>query len=152
MIFRIDHINIVVTDLDRMIEFYTMLLGLKLTKRVTITGDWVAATVKLPEVHADVVYLDLAEGPRVELIRYNVPKLERPAGVDKPNSPGLRHFAFTVQDIDGVAGRLRERGVQFFSDVQSVPETQVTYAGGVRKRIVYFQDPEGNLLELCEYR
>ena len=30
--------------------------------------------------------------------------------------------------------------------------TQVTYAGGVRKRLVYFHDPEGNLLELCEYK
>jgi hypothetical protein len=36
--------------------------------------------------------------------------------------------------------------------VQSVPDSQVTYAGGVRKRLVYFRDPEGNLLELCEYR
>jgi len=27
-----------------------------------------------------------------------------------------------------------------------------TYAGGVRKRLIYFADPEGNLLELCEYR
>ena len=32
------------------------------------------------------------------------------------------------------------------------PDTQVTYAGGIRKRLVYFHDPEENLLELCEYR
>ncbi len=152
MLSRIDHLNLVVTDLDRMIEFYTEVLGLKLTKRVTISGEWVAATVGLPEVHADVVYLDLAEGPRIELIRYNVPAMDRPQNIDKPNAPGLRHFAFTVTDIDAVAGRLRDRGVRFFSDIQSVPSTQVSYAGGVRKRIIYFRDPEGNLLELCEYK
>jgi hypothetical protein len=28
----------------------------------------------------------------------------------------------------------------------------VTYSGGVRKRLVYFRDPEDNILELCEYR
>jgi catechol 2,3-dioxygenase-like lactoylglutathione lyase family enzyme len=33
-----------------------------------------------------------------------------------------------------------------------VPSSQVTYANNVRKRLVYFRDPEGNLLELCEYR
>ncbi|HEX8521680.1 MAG TPA: VOC family protein [Tepidisphaeraceae bacterium] len=152
MLSRIDHVNLVVTDLDRMIDFYTILLGLKVTKRVTISGDWVAATVGLAEVHADVVYLELPEGPRIELIRYNAPALQRPADIDRPNAPGLRHFAFAVSDIDGIVSRLRERGVKFFSDIQSVPTTQVTYAGGVRKRIVYFQDPEGNLLELCEYR
>ncbi len=149
---RIDHVNIVVTDLDRMIEFYVSLLGLKLTKRVTISGDWIGATVGLNDVHADVVYLDLPEGPRLELIRYNNPHLDRPANVDRPNAPGLRHFALAVNDIDSIVSRLRDRGVKFFSDIQTVPDAQVTYPGGVRKRIVYFQDPEGNLLELCEYR
>ena len=41
--------------------------------------------------------------------------------------------------------------VRVFSVIQTVPDSQVTYAGGVRKRLVYFHDPEGNLLELCEY-
>ena len=45
-----------------------------------------------------------------------------------------------------------ERNPTVFSDVQSVPDSQVTYAEGVRKRLVYFRDPEGNILELCEYR
>jgi len=149
----IDHVNIVVQDLDRMVAFYRDALGLKETKRVTISGSWVASTVGLPEVQADVVYLDLASGPRVELIRYNRPAMERPAGIDRPNAPGLRHIAFRVDDIEAVVERLRAVGVRFFSDgVQQVPETQVTYAGGIRKRLIYFTDPEGNLLELCEFK
>jgi glyoxylase I family protein len=78
--------------------------------------------------------------------------LHRPPNVDLPNAPGLRHLAFRVDDIDAAAGRLHLAGIKLFSDVQTVPSTQVTYAGGVRKRLVYFQDPEGNLLELCEYK
>jgi glyoxylase I family protein len=103
-------------------------------------------------VHADVVYLDLATGPRIELIRYNRPPMQRPAGIDKPNAQGLRHMAFRVDDIDAIVAKLSAAGVKFFSSIQTVPDAQVTYAGGVRKRIVYFQDPEGNLLEFCEYR
>ncbi len=148
----IDHVNIVVADLDRMVAFYRGVLGLKETKRVTITGDWVAATVGLPEVHADVVYLDMQSGPRIELIHYNRPPMPRPAEIDRPNAPGLRHIAFRVDDIDAIVAKLAATGVKFFSDVQRVPDSQVTYAGGVRKRIIYFQDPEENLLELCEYR
>jgi len=149
---QIDHINLVVEDLDRMIAFYQDALGLKVTKRATITGDWIGATVGLKDPHADVVYLDLDAGPRIELIRYNHPKLDRPPNVDKPNAPGLRHFAFRVDDIDALVVRLKQVGVRFFADVQKVPDSQVTYAGGIRKRLVYFQDPEGNLLEFCEYR
>jgi len=148
----IDHVNIVVDDLERMVAFYRDKLGLRETKRVTITGDWVATTVGLSDVHADVVYLDLQSGPRVELIRYNRPHMSRPAGTDKPNAPGLRHMAFRIDDIDALVAKLSAAGVKFFSSIQAVPETQVTYAGGVRKRIVYFQDPEGNLLEFCEYK
>jgi catechol 2,3-dioxygenase-like lactoylglutathione lyase family enzyme len=148
----IDHVNIVAGDLERMVAFYRDVLGLRETKRVTISGEWVAATVGLRDVHADVVYLDLSSGPRIELIRYNRPPMNRPAGVELPNAPGLRHIAFRVDDIDALVARLAAAGVKFFSAVQRVPDTQVTYAGGVRKRIIYFHDPEQNLLELCEYK
>jgi catechol 2,3-dioxygenase-like lactoylglutathione lyase family enzyme len=149
---QIDHVNLVVEDLEKMIAFYRDALGLSLTKRVTISGQWIGAVVGLGDVNAEVVYLDFPQGPRIELIRYNAPITGRPAGVDKPNAPGLRHMAFKVDDIDALVARLQQAGVRFFSDVQSVPQSQVTYAGGVRKRLVYFQDPEGNLLELCEYK
>ena len=149
----IDHVNLVVADLDAMTAFYRDVLGLAVTKRVTISGAWIGRTVGLGEVNADVVYLDFPlGGPRIELIRYNRPTVPRPPGVELPNAPGIRHLAFRIDDIHAAAARLQRAGVKLFSDVQTVPDSQVTYAGGVRKRLVYFQDPEGNLLELCEYK
>jgi catechol 2,3-dioxygenase-like lactoylglutathione lyase family enzyme len=152
MLSAIDHVNLVVTDLPRMLAFYRDVLGLKVTKQVTISGDWIGATVGLSGVRAEVVYLDLPSGPRIELIRYISPEAICIAGVDQPNAIGLRHLAFRVDDIDAAVERLRGAGVKLFSDVQAVPDSQVTYAGGVRKRLVYFQDPEGNILELCQYK
>src|SRR5690242_6952133 len=73
MIQSIDHINLVVDDLDAMTRFYERLLGLKVTKRVTVAGEWIDDTVGLKNVKADVVYLDAPSGPRVELIRYHSP-------------------------------------------------------------------------------
>jgi catechol 2,3-dioxygenase-like lactoylglutathione lyase family enzyme len=151
MLHSIDHVNLVVGDLEGMIAFYQNVLGLTPTKRVTISGEWIDQVVGLKDAHGDVVYLELPNGPRVELIRYNRPPATRPAGLGQSNIPGIRHIAFRVDDIDAVVARLRDARVEFLSDVQLVPDTQVTYAGGVRKRLVYFKDPEGNLLELCEY-
>ena len=152
MLESIDHVNLVVADLARMTAFYTRVLGLAETMRVTISGPWIDRTVGLTGVEAECVYLDLPTGPRVELLRYNRPEAPRPVKLGDSNTPGLRHLAFRVTDIESAVERLRAAGVSFFSDVQRVPDSQVTYAGGVRKRLVYFHDPEGNLLELCEYR
>lgn len=38
---KIDHINLVVSDLERMVNFYSQVLGLKVTKRATIRGKWI---------------------------------------------------------------------------------------------------------------
>jgi catechol 2,3-dioxygenase-like lactoylglutathione lyase family enzyme len=152
MLSSIDHVNLVVADLPRALAFYRDVLGFTVTKQVTISGDWIGRTVGLQNVSAEVVYLDLPSGPRIELLRYITPDAIRAHGVDRPNTLGLRHLAFKVDDVDAAAARLGAAGVAFFSDVQTVPDSQVTYAGGVRKRLVYFRDPEGNILELCEYR
>jgi glyoxylase I family protein len=151
MLESIDHINIVVDDLENMLRFYTQVLGLNPSKRVTISGPWIENVVGLKNVVGEVVYLDLPAGPRVELIQYK-PAGANPAHLSESNTRGIRHLAFRVDNIDEIFARLRSAGVKFLSDVQQVPDSQVTYAGGVRKRLVYFHDPEGNLLELCEYR
>ena len=152
MIESIDHVNIVVADMERVARFYEDVLGFRRAKHVTIRGDWVDATVGLRGAEAEVIYLELPAGPRIELARYISPPGGRPQGIDLPNMQGIRHLAFRVTGIDKIAFSLRSAGVKVFSDVQRVPNSQVTYAGGVQKYLLYFQDPEGNLLELCEYR
>ncbi len=151
MIEAIDHINIVVQDLEEMIRFYRDALGFKLSKRVVISGEWIEGVVGLKQVEADVVYLEPENGPRIELIKYRSPMGHRPDELGKPNTLGMRHIAFRVSEIDQIVAVLKKEGVPFFSQVFQVPDSQVTYVGGMRKRLVYFQDLEGNLLELCEY-
>ncbi len=148
---RIDHINFVVADLDAMTAFYRDGLGLTVTKEITIEGPWIETISGLKDAVADVVYLTPDDGPGVELISYRRPQVPRPAGLDQANTPGLRHAAFRVEDLDGVVQRLKGAGARVLSEVQQVPTTQVDF-GGLQKRIIYFHDPEGNLLELCEFR
>ena len=149
---RIDHTNIVVNDLEAMTKFYSEVLGLKPIKRASIDGPWVDHLVGLSSVAADVVYLEATEGSRLELIQFRQPHAARPPGLETPNMPGLRHLAFRVDDIEATASALKTHGVNLLSPVQQVPDAQVTYDEGARKRLVYFHDPEGNLLEVCEYR
>jgi catechol 2,3-dioxygenase-like lactoylglutathione lyase family enzyme len=149
----IDHVNIVVRDLDRMVAFYTQVLGMTQTKRVTIQGDWIEAVVGLKNVVADVVYLEMASGPRIELIKYQSPESRWPDGLADPSTGGFRHMAFLVDDIDKAYADFAARGVNtFIGKPQCVSSAQVSYTSGIRKHLVYFRDPEGNVLEFCEYR
>ncbi len=148
---QIDHVNIVVNDLEKMVQFYTEILGLKETKRATISGEWISAVVGLENAEADVVYVQSEQGPRIELLQYR-----SPAGVSieenrLANTHGIRHLAFRVDDIDAIAERLYQADVRLFGPVQDVPNAQVKYADGSRKRLVYFYDPENNVLEICSY-
>jgi len=59
-----------VADLDAARAFYRDVLGFTVTKQVTISGDWIGKTVGLTNVSAEVVYLDLPSGPRIELLRF----------------------------------------------------------------------------------
>ena len=152
MLRQLDHVNIVVDDLTAMKEFYCNVLGLTVTREVTISGKWIDRTVGLTGVEAEVVYLDLKDGPRIELIHYRSPRGKTPGDLGIPNTAGLRHMAFRVDDLDAAIARLHTAGVKLFSEAQQVPDTQVTYDGGVRKRLAYFLDPENNILELCEYK
>jgi catechol 2,3-dioxygenase-like lactoylglutathione lyase family enzyme len=152
MIKSIDHVNLVVRDLKRMTAFYRDVLGLRVTKEVSISGEWIDEVVGLKDVEGDVIYLELPSGPRIELIDYKAPSGVEQGVDNQPNVFGLRHMAFRVSNIEAIAEKLNAAGVEFQSEVKTVPDAQVQYAGGMRKRLVYFRDPEGNLLELCEYR
>jgi catechol 2,3-dioxygenase-like lactoylglutathione lyase family enzyme len=150
MIERIDHVNLVVDDMAAMIRFYRDVLGLRLTREATIRGSWIDAVTGLSGVEADVAFLAMPSGPTIELLHYRTPPGKRPSGQDQPNASGLRHIAFRVQDIESLVAAMKVAGVSFVSDIQTVPQAQVDYVDE-RKRLAYFHDPEGNLLEFCEF-
>ncbi len=148
---QIDHVNIVVENLPRMTAFYRDALGLRVTREVTIRGDWIEAITLLSGVEADVVYLEPPTGPPLELIAYRSPQGSRPGDLEKPNTLGLRHLAFLVKDIDAALEAVRAAGGEILAPVQTVPTGQVEF-GTRQKWIAYCRDPEGNLLEFCDYR
>jgi len=151
MIERIDHVNIVVEDLPAVTVFYRDVLGLRVKRQIAIGGEWIEALTGFEEVEAEVVYLEADSGAALELIRYRTPEGARPEGLGEPNTMGIRHIAFKVTDLDAVVASLTAAGVGSVSPIHEVPTAQVEFAGR-RKRIVYCRDPEGNLLELCDFR
>ena len=68
--------------------------------------------------------------------------------MDKEGEILTRHFAFLVgeAEFDEIFGRIEERGLTFWADPARTKEGEInTHDGG---RGVYFQDPDGHLLEI----
>jgi len=152
MITAIDHLNIVVTDLDRSVKFYTELLGFHLVKEARLEGEWIDRIVGLKGVKGQVAYVVAPAGePRLELLHYETPAGENPAANSQANTIGLRHFAMRVDDIAAMTTKLRAAGVDVISDPVQVPQGVVNHDQG-EKTLVYFRDPDGVVLELAEYR
>jgi catechol 2,3-dioxygenase-like lactoylglutathione lyase family enzyme len=153
MIRGIDHINIVVADLARAVTFYTEVLGFRKTADVVMEGDWIEAIIGLKGVKGLVAFVELpgGGGPRIELLQYVAPAGGALPENSRANTLGLRHFAFRVENITEMAARLRAAGVTMFSDPVKVPQGIVKFAAG-DKSLCYFLDPDGTILELCEYR
>lgn len=152
MIQGIDHLNIVVADLQRSVRFYTDVLGFVKTQDVMMEGAWIEAIVGLKGVKGLVAFVEPpGVGTRIELLQYVAP-----AGVALPensraNTLGLRHFALRVDDIAAMAARLRAAGATLFSDPVKVPGGVARFAAG-EKTLLYFLDPDGVIVELAEYR
>lgn len=152
MIRAVDHINIVVSNLQRSVDFYTQLLGFNILRQAHLEGKWIDRIVGLSGVSADVVYIIAPDGePRIELLSYISPRGAALPLNSLPNTMGLRHIAFRVHDIHTFYTRLQKANVQLVGEPVTVPTDVIKHDAG-QKTLLYFSDPDGVILELAEYR
>ncbi|GJQ60927.1 MAG: VOC family protein [Candidatus Scalindua sp. AMX11] len=143
MLHTIDHVNVVVSDLDEAKAFFRQ-LGFSIGNEGRLEGEWISAIVGLPDVKARYVTLSLGDvGTNLELIQYYSPASGQDPWMSKANQLGYRHIAFEVEDLERTVQDLKEKGVTFLSPIQTYPETG--------KRLVYFYGPDMILLELAQY-
>ncbi len=139
-----DHINVVVTDMERSIRFYSSLLGLAVVMDRPLEGEWFERVTGLEGARARCVILAAPGGAcRVELLQFADGPATQPT---QPSTPGLRHVALRVDDMDGCLAILRR---EFGQSVEPTEVPKDIVRGG--KRMCYIRDPDGAMIELCQY-
>jgi methylmalonyl-CoA/ethylmalonyl-CoA epimerase len=128
---RINHIAIVVDDIDRALTFWRDALGLKLDHIEDI-----------PEQESMVAFLPTGES-EVELVQ----PTSEDSGVARylqKRGPGMHHICFEVEDIQASLEQLKGKGVRLIN------ETPMTGAGGKKMAFIHPESAYGVLVELYE--
>lgn len=150
---KLDHVNIVVSDMDRSVAFYTR-LGLTKSLDTIISGAWIANLMGIRDdnLRARVTFMEPGDGAaRLEMIQYLTLPGDSAALNSHSNTIGVRHFALVVDDIVRTYHDLLAQGVVFFSEPQEVTGNKEVAARIGRKWMVYLLDPDGVIVELAQY-
>jgi len=146
---RLDHVNIVVADLERAARFYEHVFGWRRGFSAILEGEWIERVSGLSGVRAECLFLVSPDGgARLELLCYVSPSGEDIAENSRANTRGVRHIAFEVNDIEQTLARVRELGIEPISAPVEVP-FRVGELGA--KRLAYFHDFDGVLVEAASY-
>ena len=138
---RMDHVGIVVDDLAAATEFFAE-LGLVLKGEGPVEGRWVDRVVGLEGVRVDFAFMEAPDANgRLELIKFHSPSHQGDNGPAPANTPGIRHVAFAVEDIDAVVARLQARGAELVGELERYEDSY---------RLCYVRGPEGIIVELAE--
>jgi len=131
MIKRIDHIAIVVDDIDSALNFWRDTLGLELSHVEVV-----------PEQQSAVAFLPTGES-EVELVK----PTNTTSGVARylaKRGPGIHHICFEVDDIVATLATLKAHGVRLIDEIPHLG------TGGKKIAFVHPESTQGVLVELYE--
>jgi len=138
---RLEHVGIVVDDLAAATAFFVE-LGLELQGEGSVEGGWVDRVVGLEGVRAEIAMMQTPAGHgRLELTRFHAPSGPGGDRQAPANTPGIRHVAFAVDDVDAIVAGLRARGTEPVGEVERYEDSY---------RLCYVRGPEGIIVELAE--
>ncbi len=120
---NVEHVGIYARDSAALAGWYTRVVDLKEIRRIEKEG------------RPPVVFLQGEKGAVIEILPTNAAPADRDL-----ICPGYTHLGIVVEDLDAEEARLAGLGVE----LQGVRTTSNGW------RIGYFNDPEGNILELVQ--
>lgn len=124
--------GILTIDINRMIKFYTEVLGLKLVSDNDVPAQMSTRTGATPD------------GYRIKLVEAGSPPKQNELASYVFGRQGFAYLTFVIADLDGVIKRLRDHGVKLLSGGEKVEVRPGVFT-------IYAIDPEGNSIEFVEY-
>jgi methylmalonyl-CoA/ethylmalonyl-CoA epimerase len=128
---RIDHIAVVIDDLQGTLEFWRDALGMEVTHIQDIPAEM-----------AQIAFLP-AGGSEIELVKPTTSDSGLAKYLEK-RGPGMHHVCLEVDDIAGMLRRLKDKGIQLINE-----EPRVS-ADGKQYAFIHPKSANGVLVELYQ--
>jgi len=133
------HVGIVVDDIDKMLFFYSKILGMEIISDEVEEGPFLNEILGQDNLNARIVKLGKENKTIVELLDFNKKQNNFSKTIIKN---GITHFALTVSNIESLRNNLIVNN--FFT--LSPPKISVNK----KFKVFFCKDPEDNFLELVE--
>ena len=128
---RIDHIAIVVDDMEKTLEFWREALGMQVSHMQDV-----------PAEEAQIAFLPTG-GSEIELVMPTTGDSGLAKYLDK-RGPGMHHVCLEVDDIAGMLARLETQGIQLINEEPRLG------ADGKKYAFIHPKSANGVLVELYE--
>jgi catechol 2,3-dioxygenase-like lactoylglutathione lyase family enzyme len=139
---RMDHVGVVVDDLEAAVAFFVE-LGMDAVGGVSpVEGAWVDRVVGLDDVRVDIAFVRTPDGhSQLELTKFHSPAATTVEPSAPANTQGLRRLMFAVDDIHDVVARLKSRGGELVGEIAQYEEMFL---------LCYLRGPGGIIVALAE--
>ncbi|MEN6523845.1 MAG: methylmalonyl-CoA epimerase [Anaerolineaceae bacterium] len=127
---KVNHVGIVVSDLEESLKFWRDILGLELNH-----------VEDVPNQKSQVAFLPVGE-TEIELV---VPTDETTGSGKflKERGPGIHHLCFEVDDIEGMLSQLKDKGIRLINETPIALE-------GRKMAFIHPKSANGVLIELYQ--
>ncbi|MBC7087373.1 MAG: methylmalonyl-CoA epimerase [Tissierellales bacterium] len=131
MVKKIDHIGIAVKDLEKAVEFYEQMLGIKCEGKEVVEEQKVkVAFLPIGDTEIELLESTDEEGPIAKFI--------------EKKGEGIQHIAFRVDNIEATLEDLKNKGVRL------IDEKPRYGAGGAKIAFLHPKSTNGVLIEISE--
>jgi catechol 2,3-dioxygenase-like lactoylglutathione lyase family enzyme len=139
---RLDHVSIVVDDLEAAVAFFSA-LGMEEEGRAPIEGELVDRLNALDGIRIDIVMMRTPDGlGKLELTKFHAPAVIDPEPRNAlGNTLGLRSIMFAVDDIDTAIASLQAHGGALIGELVQYENVY---------RLCYMRGPAGIIVALAE--
>ena len=148
---KMSHVGIMVGDMDKAVEFYTQVMGWYLIMKPT---DIIEDSSPIGEMCTDVFgkgwekfrIAHLSTGDRIGVEIFEFKGQENPENNFEYWKTGIFHFCVQDPNVEELAEKIVAAGGK-----KRMKEPRYYYPGSKPYRMIYMEDPFGNILEIYSH-
>jgi len=142
------HTNLIARNWKKLSQFYIDVFDCEpIFPEKNLSGEWIEKVTGIPGVKINGIHLKLPGSDKVvlEIFEFNSsPETTTPPTI---NDHGFSHIAFEVEDVKNLLKKVIKHGGEAYG---KIAEKHVPGVGTLE--VVYTKDPEGNIVELMNWR